>query len=307
MESNIISSKFIPIENTGLQVYALSNAQIFLLNDNNGKLFDFAQDWETGAWVSPEIHKQNGPAAKFSNEKIESAGLLADKNTGILSVRLTAVPEYLDLDPSRASVKSAYISMGYLLRKAACAYLDIDLSELDVNFRVVSGQDCKLGGEIFFSDSMENGSGFCQFLFDQRHNFRQKLLDIFIDKKSDNALKKMFEKHKCFLACYDCIKDYGNLHYHGDLNWRLGLDMIYLAQDLTNKIDFNLSHWESFVLQYKLNVESSSGALLDHTNQIIITHPLWTDMYVQALKAENHVETYKPVQIFAYVAEGPTT
>jgi len=305
LESSIEDKNFERMPNSNLKIYAQNNAQIFLLNDNDGILFNFAEDRNTGAWVVPEIHAQNGTPANYNPDKQESAGLLADKTTGILCFRLNDEPTTLDINPLKASVRSAYISMGYLFRKAACDYLDIDLSELRIDYRVVLGnkKDRPLIGELFFSDSMENGSGFCQFLFDHKSELHKKLLDFFINEHSDSKFKKMLNNHKCFLACYDCIKDYSNLFYHDFLNWRLGLDMIYLAQDSRTHIDFTLPHWKGFIEMHFPKVTNSSAPIIIAEQKTLIVHPLWSQSYISEIKAKNDISSYSEISIFTYVSE----
>lgn len=112
LESSIDDNNFEKIPDCNIKIYAQSKAQIFLLNDNAGKLFDFVEDRNTGAWVVPDIHAQNGSVANYNPDHKESAGLLADKTTGILCFRLNDTSAMLDINPLNPSVRSAYISMG---------------------------------------------------------------------------------------------------------------------------------------------------------------------------------------------------
>lgn len=227
--------------------------------------------------------------------------MLIKFSLGILCLRFNKLPVEIDLDPARPIVRSSFISMGYLLRKAICDYLDIDLSELNVDFRVVSDGDNK--GELFFSDAMENGSGFCRFIFDQKKEFRKQLLEIFTDHKINSKFQRIFQSHQCFLACYDCIKDYSNLFYHDLLNWRLGLDMIYLAQDNKCKINFALPHWHNLIINHFSNVKNLANPIVERNSKKFIVHPLWSDIYIQQLKSKYHIENYEEISIFTFIAD----
>ena len=147
------------------------------------------------------------------------------------------------------------------------------------------------------------GSGFCQFLFDHKSEFRKNLLVPFVDDYSDSKFKKIFNHHKCFLACYDCIKDYSNLFYHDFLNWRLGLDMIYLAQAPNSHIDFSLPHWNTFIEMHFPEVKDYSAPIIIEKQKILVTHPLWAESYITAMKEKNGISSYAEKPIFTYVSE----
>lgn len=301
LEYSITRTQFEPIPNSNIIVHANNDAHIFLLNDNAGKGFNFSYDQKSYSWVVPEIHDAHGESGNFSSDESETVGLLADKTTGILCLRFKEIPRELDLDPAKPIVRSAFISMGYLLRKAACDYLDIDLAELNVDFRIVS--DNGQVGELFFSDAMENGSGFCKYLFDKKEDFKANLLEAFSNPQKNTNFWKMFQTHKCFLACYDCIKDYSNLFYHDLLNWRLGIDMIYLAQHKECIIGFDLPHWKNLLQDHFPRVKDSSKLIVEKNSKMLICHPLWSDNYVEDLKKQYGIEEYDPISIFSFISE----
>lgn len=306
LEFKTEDTNFDKIPETSLGIYSNTSAQIYLLNDNAGDLFEFAEDKNSKCWVVPSIHNnQKGENADYDVNQVQKAGLLASRTTGVLCIRLIEHPDLLDLDPMKPAVRSAYISMGYLLRKAACNYLDIDLGELNVDYRVVlSNQGSqKAVGELFLSDTLENGSGFCDFLFHNASHLKKELLDVFNTDKSESGLKKLFDTHGCFLACYDCIKDYSNLYYHEYLNWRLGLDMIYLAQNSSCFIGFNLPHWKGLIRRYFPSVTDFSLPIAIKQSKTVIVHPLWSNKYIEELKHQNCLTDYSPESIFTFIAE----
>lgn len=294
------------VPDSNLKIYAKSGAQIHLLNKNGGKLFEFApatHRQNIGCWMVQEFVENR---IGLDVSRTVKAALLASRTAGILTLRIQSVSDNLDLSPLKgdrvdASVRSAYISMGYLIRKAACDYLDIDLSELDVDFRIVKKTDGTAEGELFLSDALENGAGFCDFLFKKKEEIRARLLDVFVDEKSSSKFKEILKEHDCFLSCYDCIKDYSNLFYHQDLNWRLGMDLICLARDEATEINFKLPHWERFFKRYFPNADRERPVVENEGRKILLIHPLWSDRYVKNLRKSAQAE--EAISVFTYVSE----
>ena len=300
LQCNIRPDEFPTIRGTNLQVCARERAQLFLLNNNGGKGFHFVHDRSSGAWVVPETLQQ--PCGY--DEQEAQVGLLANRDTGILCLRLADCPNGFDLEPLKKSVRSAYISMGYLLRKAACDYLDIDLGELNVDFRVVTRDvhpQTRIG-EVFFSESMENGSGFCKFLNENQDELREILIQPFVDEEADTKFRRIFNNHACFLGCYDCIKDYSNFYYHEDLNWRLGLDLLFLAADVEEKNLFGRRHWREFIARYLSEKLDPTRPIISEAAEKLLIHPLWSDAHIRELLSQCG-GAVTPVSIFEFVAE----
>ncbi|MDD5699046.1 MAG: hypothetical protein PHH77_10565 [Victivallaceae bacterium] len=296
---------FIRVNATNLKTTGKNEAQVHLLNDNFGKCFPFVR--ENGCWVVPEFQHEDLPVDESKFE--EKAALLASRTTSILRIQFDKIPDNLNLDPMEHhhTVKSAYISMGYLLRKAACDYLDIDLAELNVDFRITKDDHENSIGEVFLSDTMENGAGFCDYLNRDATRIKEHLLDVFIASTANSSLKRIFERHECFLSCYNCLKDYSNLYYHEFLNWRLGLDMIYLALDAHRPIDFTLPHWKSLFERHFPNVTDYSAPILDREHKILVVHPLWSKTYIEKIRKNYGFQDYNIKPFFSYVSENTSS
>ncbi len=300
---DIKKEDFISIENTNLTAAGKIDAQIYLLNDNGGELFHFTEDTNCpGKWKIIDKDSQNDIFT-------EDAGLLASRTTSVLCLRLHKIPAELDLNPLSKNVASAYVSMGFLLRKAACDFLDINTNELDVDFHAVksvddSSLDESLVGEIFLSDKMENGAGFCDYLLRETKCIKENLLDVFVSSKSSH-MRNFFDNHDCFLSCYKCLKDYYNQYRHDLLNWRLGMDLVYLASNPDIQICFALPHWKQFVSKYftSARIFDRNYLLLDHANKILIKHPLWSSLYVEQLKQNGHLDDYSVKPVFSYISD----
>lgn len=292
------------IRNTNLNASAADKAKIYVLNNNNGDGFEFQRFAAGPNHYCGERTVMRDKLGKTSNEPSVKAGLLADKTTGVLRLRFSDIPKGVDLKPlgdRSTSVRSAYISMGYLIRKAICDHLDIDLGEINADYQIVSIKGTP-AGEIFFSDDLENGSGFCQHIFENDEVMSQLLKDLL---SSDSKFGKIFKNHQCFLSCYDCIKDYSNQFYHKDLNWRLGLDMIYMAQNKCNVPGFHLPHWQEFMKQYFPKEINPAKPIIEKNRKWLIVHPLWSEDYENSILEKNNLSLrdYCPVPIFTYVLE----
>ena len=292
------------IRNTNLNASAADKAKIYVLNNNNGDSFEFQRFASGPHHYCGERTVMRNRLNKVSNEPFTKAGLLADKTTGVLRLRFSDVPQGVDLDPlgdRSASVRSAYISMGYLIRKAICDHLDIDLGEINADYQIVSIKRMPVG-EVFFSDDLENGSGFCQHIFENDEVLSQLLKDL---TSSESKFGKIFNDHQCFLSCYDCIKDYSNQFYHKFLNWRLGLDMIYLAQNKNNVPAFHLPHWQGFMKHFFPAEIDPAKPIIEKNKKWLVVHPLWSEDYGNSILEKNNLSMrdYCPIPIFTYVLE----
>jgi len=91
----------------------------------------------------------------------DERALASLKKTDLLVVGLRHVRPELDLDPQHVEGRAALWSFGFLLRLAAAKLLDINEWELRVGLRVVRNAQDSVVGQIFLSDSLENGAGYC--------------------------------------------------------------------------------------------------------------------------------------------------
>jgi hypothetical protein len=78
-------------------------------------------------------------------------------------------------------------------------------------------------GQVFLGDSLANGAGYATYLgredvFPGLLGAARELLTGWEDPS----------RHDCDSACYDCLKDYWNLPFHGLLDWRLAGDLLDL-------------------------------------------------------------------------------
>ena len=244
-----------PVANAA--VTALTD-DILSLNDNGGEGgFDFARarvDRQTpeGAYaVAPQQPGDGAPAGG----RVTTFGptwrvaLLSRRRTDVLLAGIHAWPQGVFADPRTVEGRAAWYSLAFYLRLAAGAHLDVDPLELQAGFRSV-GQGRPVG-EAFLCDQLENGAGYCRELAraDQFHALLAQAdaaragsiaaLWTDVEGRPGQAAPHGAE---CDTSCNRCLRDFGNLAYHGLLDWRLALDMAWLAADPTATVDLD-SPW----------------------------------------------------------------
>ena len=210
------------------QIGAASSMQIFQINDNNGRDWELAPAKTGDGWICTEVVDKHGNEAEYDDAGKQSVALAATKRTDVLviGVQPDSVPAGFSLRPDKPQRRAAWYSLGFLLRGAAARYLDVQIDELDVGLRAVS-----IAGEyqaqLFLSDVLANGAGYCTHL-GHAAQFTELLdhADTWGTKLSAHGEAGAL----CDSACYDCLRDYRNMPYHGLLDWRLALDMLDLLR-----------------------------------------------------------------------------
>jgi hypothetical protein len=197
-------------------------ANVYEINDNHGDDFRFAPATDGDGWLCTGLDPPSPQATDRSREV--SVALAAVKSTDVLVIGAdpAAVPAGTSLAPIGPARRGVWYSLGFILRGAAARLLHVQTTEIDVGLRAVR-RDGILTAQVFLSDNLANGAGYCTHL-GQPEVFQQ-LLD------EAAAWTRELENHtnageKCDSACYDCLKDYRNMHFHGLLDWRLGADLV---------------------------------------------------------------------------------
>jgi hypothetical protein len=295
---------FTPLPATNL-VYHQKEDNVLSLNSDEGALFRFHRLKREEIWVVPGTLQGTWKHA-IAPEPFYDVGLAAGKYTDILLLRLAIYPPGLDLDMAgdhRLYVRAAYYSWGYLLRKAACDFLDVEPAELEVNIRPVTtdqGAVC----EVVFFDRLENGAGYCRYLAERLSG--ALLQPLLRGGGSYDRLVQEGNAYGCDSSCYDCLRDYNNADLHALLDWRLGLDMARLAVDVQASIDLQTPYWQPLAEQaasslarvagLSAEIERIEGSwILRVKGQVraVLTHPLWAPHHphLGRLAARLRVET----------------
>ena len=294
--------------NSDLNLFA--DGMVWSINDNAKKGFRGAivtttkYTDETGVPHKLPPLKRQWVAEEFIEEvsddvcpNIEEIVLASTKITNLLLVKPLTVPAGLNLNPGRISAKAAIYSAAFLLRAVIAEEEEIDPDEIDIcSIRTITlnqSHGPEYVGEIPFSDQLANGSGFVNRMFENW----SKLLGAIIAPSPGSFFSFLTSKeHNCDSACYNCLKEFGNMAYHSFLDWKLGLAYLRVLADqnyrcgLDGKFDTTpeLTNWlreaevaaghfaddfEGTLTHYGIlpGIEFSSNPV----KKVIIVHPLW--------------------------------
>ena len=183
--------------------------------------------------------------------------------------------------------RAAWYSFGFFLRSAAAKRLDVDVKELRVGLRTFREGTGGIAAEVFLADTLQNGAGYASFLGDS-DEFERLLGYMINNGKNGYQLATSAHHQSCDSACYDCLKDYSNMVYHGLLDWRLAMDMARFASDGTLP-DLNTDYWRgmaenhmsSFCQAFDWDLTEYGGLPCAERSEsddvVILIHPLWND------------------------------
>ena len=273
------------------------------VNDNNGQLFLFERLTRGESWMTRsavDYARQYSGAAEPQYDTVTPPRLVAlgsFKRTDLLVLGLHAVRPELDLSPVRVEGRAALYSFGFLLRRAISKLLDISELELRVGLRVVQGPLGQVVGQIFLSDSLENGAGYCSHY--SQPSELERLLRFVTDPNREFLSYILGAHHAAFCqsSCPDCLRDYSNIAWHNILDWRMGLDVARLALDANAPVDFTARHWQGLLAVAENSYFAALGWTVDTFAGLpagrdrsgsrgqIIVHPLWSDSHPQLNQA----------------------
>lgn len=262
---------------------------VFVVNDNGGRCFDFIKLSQGETWVTQEALQQVG----INNAQISATAgqdrraLASIKPTDVLVLGIQAWPAGITFTPLDVNGRAALYSLGFMMRRAAAVQLDIDERELRVGLRVIRDQNAQVRGEIFISDSLENGAGYSSHLGTPAE--AENLLRFLTGQNDPSFYGPLVAAGHagiCQTSCPDCLRDFSNLAFHNILDWRLGLDLARLALDPNASVDFTPAYWQGlagptaaayFAAQPQWQFLTLAGVPAGRrANTIeIIVHPLW--------------------------------
>ncbi|MFA5077871.1 MAG: helicase-related protein [Dehalococcoidia bacterium] len=289
----------LPIQIKRVQLLPLTQEDIFVINDNDGSLYDMRRQSDNSVIaLDPLLYREppqfRGNAGSSLGTRI-SIGAVSKTDVLCIELRLDESGLLETLTPLGViplsygympAGLSALTSFSHHLRiVAAHEILDIDPQELRVGIQPIAAQDSQtFTGRIFIADSLENGAGYAPYI-GTPHVFN-KLLERLLTSGRERFLE---ERHisKCDSSCPDCLRSYENRQIHALLDWRLALDISELAAGLS----LDVSRWFNRVDGLSIPILEclkEEGAALTTFNGLpaivvpaikkiaILSHPLWT-------------------------------
>jgi DEAD/DEAH box helicase domain-containing protein len=273
--------------------------EVCVVNDNAGQLFQFEKLARGETWVTREaVDQMNAQrlenrlpivSVQYDSDSPDLRALGSIKRTDILVLGVRTLPPTLDLDPRRVEGRAALYSLGFLLRRAAAVLLDINEGELRVGLRTIRNDQGSVIGQIFVSDTLENGAGYCsQFA---TPGAMERLLRFVADPTSSFLAPIIAPSHadQCQTSCHDCLRDYSNLAWHNILDWRMALDLARLALDSNADVSFAEPHWQPLVstaaaayfraLGWTTCTLAGLPAARSGRDGQLIVHPLWSSTH----------------------------
>jgi hypothetical protein len=227
---------------------------VYVVNDNDGDFFDFEKLSQRETWVTRSALASvgvNNPNIDVG-AGVDQRALGSVKTTDVMVLGIQTWPIGVHTSPAGdegLGVRAALYSFGFLLRAAAADRLDIHEREINVGLRVLRDPTGAVAGQVFLSDSLENGAGYASMLGQPSES--EALLQYIVGQSSPafygflvSALHAGPGSNACTTSCPDCLRDFFNLQYHSVLDWRLGLDVARLALDPAAPIDFTVPYWQ---------------------------------------------------------------
>ena len=214
------------------------------------------------------IHKRDFfQGGTFEPKPKFRVGIAARRRTDVLTIGLEKRPVGLLLPAGETKIKSAWASLGFIMKKHATHLLDIGFDELDVGIHTVN-RDNDVAYEIFLADTLENGAGYTSWLFEH-------LNDFFLSAHAE--LPKYIShadvrNQSCDASCYGCLRDYSNTRWHPILDWRSGMDLLTLL--MGDEIDMSYSRESTIRILSGLSRELEnigiSSAVIDNYSAPIL-------------------------------------
>lgn len=268
---------------------------VYVVNDNDGRLFAFEKLAQGETWATREaLAKVDIVNPPLIAGTLDRRALASVKPTDVLVLGIRSWPAGVTAMPLHVAGRASLYSLGFILRRAVAVRLDIHERELKVGLRVTRDPMGLIAGQIFMSDSLENGAGYSShigtpaetesvlhFVVGQSSSTFYGPLVAHVDAQGNAAHATL-----CRTSCPDCLRDFSNLAYHNILDWRLGLDLARLALDPNAPIDFSVAYWQGLdasvagpylaALPGWQHVTFAGLHAGRHGNDVeIITHPLW--------------------------------
>lgn len=307
-------------------------ARVYVINDNGGRLFDLAPVWpNSDAMIDIEaalaadakhaatqhgrVHKQ--PKLAHLRTPV-SCALAAISETDMLLLGVGSYSKGCAADPRGPQGRAALYSLAFMLRRAAAVFLDIQDYELKAGIRSHDDHGTGVVGQIFLSDTLENGAGYATHL--GQPEVAEELLEMIAERGLRGFHERLASSPHadgCHTSCPDCLRSYSNRAYHSLLDWRLAIDMARLALDENASITLLSPLWSQVADMAALTLANARPgfkqtrfadipAIVNNGEVIIVTHPLWVSECAQLapdlLAACNEAKQIHGLQISRFIS-----
>ncbi len=268
----------------GASLNLTSGEPIALINDNDGRLFEFYRDHASFVVKDPSLYnEENKPYEPDAKDPEKTGAIGAIFKTDVLTIDLTNIAPGAGnngaLDLRQPSAEAALASFSEFAKTAAAIELDVDPSEFRTGRQPLSLPDCKTQ-RLFMADALENGAGYSRRLFEPG------LLAAAISKHYDDmAAQWQGLRHQhCDRSCPDCLRNYSNRRQHRLLDWRLALDAAELFLGKPLQTGRWLAHAEDHAHRFVglcqmpgVAAREANGlwAVTSGTTALLLCHPLW--------------------------------
>ncbi len=203
----------LPMNNARNFVVGADQQSIYIVNDNDGRLFSFERVNQGETWVTrgalDKIGVANPPIAPGT---ATDRALGSIKPTDVLVLGVQNWPVGTVSSPTALGTRAALFSFGFLLRRAAADRLDIHERELRVGLRVLPDPFSQIAGQVFISDSLENGAGYSSLLGTTAE--MEELLRFVLGQNDPSFYDVLVgppHRMQCRTSCPDCLRDFTNL------------------------------------------------------------------------------------------------
>ena len=280
----------------GGRVTRLQDAQIFVVNDNQGQLF-LCEKEPDGPWKGSWVVRTDSTAAQVAQEEpsvtaAQRVAIGAIRTTDALALEVASPRvrgRHCDLSmgsENNYGLLAAYWSFAELLRIAGTERLGVGRQELLVTLQPCrSAGTGKLTRRVIALDSLDNGAGYSSQL-----GQAEEIVAALESICNEIAPRLGAPRHSavCDGSCPDCLRSYDNRALHPYLNWRLGLDMAaaLLGRDLDDHswrgVAEKAARGAAAVLgtSYEAHQDPTTGywAVRHASNgsTLLISHPFWS-------------------------------
>lgn len=267
---------------------AFKKDAIALVNDNEGKLYEFSRYEPNRIVVKEAVYRDKSITKDWGTAEFYGRGAIgAVFTTDVMSCVFKGAPGIgrdgvLEVS-EQPSARPALASFAEFLKQAVAFELDVSPDEFRVGRQLLTIGETKTE-QLFLADALENGAGYSRMASDPVV-LRGWLGSHY--QKEQARWSKPFHWENCDRSCPDCLRNYGNRFSHGMLDWRLALDLTETALG----VPLDTSRWlkgvdDPVVRAFEAHGRQSGLDLVVSEHEglvavsrgergVIIGHPLW--------------------------------